>query len=157
MDNAADRKAIRAKEKQAAIAAASSQAVLNVVMSTVEGRRFLWDFLASCHLFSTTFTGDALTSAFAEGERNVGQRLLSDIMVVCPDQYIQAMREAHERHISDNIRADRTASAAERRGGEEPNGGDTGREGHDVGIETDYDIYNRDPGGVTYVDDPSRH
>ena len=125
MDNAADRKAIRQKEKQSAIADASRQSVLHTVMSTIEGRTFIWDFLASCHIFTTTFTGDALTSAFAEGERNVGQRLLSDIMVVCPDQYIQAMREANERHHSDNARAD---ALAERRGSEEPDGRDTGRE-----------------------------
>ena len=105
MDNAADRKAIRQKEKQSRIAEASRQSVLHTVMSTIEGRTFIWDFLASCHIFTTTFTGDALTSAFAEGERNVGQRLLSGIMVVCPDQYIQAMREANERATTNEQRS----------------------------------------------------
>jgi hypothetical protein len=152
MDNAADRKAIRAKEKQAAITEASRQSVLHTVMSTVEGRTFIWDFLGSCHVFSTTFTGDALTSAFAEGERNVGQRLLSDIMAVCPDQYIQAMREANERHHRDDARAD---TLAERRGGEEPNGRDSGREGYDVDYDTsrwidDPDTYN--PNGTLRTD-----
>ena len=105
MDSAADRKSIRRREKQARIDAASSAAVIRNVMSTVEGRAWLWSFLSDCHIFSTSFTGDALTSAFAEGERNVGQRLLNTITSTCPDEYIQAMRESHVRSAIDERRS----------------------------------------------------
>ena len=115
VDNAADRKSIRRKEKAAKLAEANRQAVVVSLMSTAFGREWVWDTLAQCHCFSTTFSGDALSSAFAEGERNVGLRLLSDILQACPDQYIQAQRESNER-----------SSLDERRSSPESDGGDTG-------------------------------
>lgn len=154
MDNTGDRKSIRAKEKQAHIAEASRQSVLRNLMSTIEGRTFMWDVLANAHIFSSTYTGDALQSAFNEGQRAVGLALLADILIACPDQYIQAQRESNERHHSHNASA--SASTSERRRGEVDDGGDTGREGHqasgDDGNEArvidDYDIYR---------DEASRH
>src|SRR2546421_147521 len=97
-DNAADRKQIRRKEKAAKLADAQRREVITNLMSTSFGREWMWDVLAGCHCFATTFNGDALASAFAEGERNVGLRLLADILVACPDQYIQAMRESNDRN-----------------------------------------------------------
>lgn len=44
---------------------------------TRNGKRVLWHLLQGCHLFSPTYTGDALSGAFREGERNVGLRILS--------------------------------------------------------------------------------
>lgn len=104
MDSSSDRKSIRAKEKQALTDAASRASVVRSVMSTVEGRSWLWHTLGSCHCFSTTFNGDPLQSAFNEGQRAIGLALLADIMSVCPDQYIQAMREFHERSATDERR-----------------------------------------------------
>ncbi len=104
-DNAADRKSIRRREKQAQIADAQRAAVITNVMSTVEGRHWLWDILASCHCFSTTFNGDALTSAFAEGQRAVGLSILANIMLACPDQYLQAQRESNVRDATDERRS----------------------------------------------------
>jgi hypothetical protein len=33
--------------------------------------------------------------ACAEGERNIGLRLLSDLMQACPDRYIEMLKEAN--------------------------------------------------------------
>jgi hypothetical protein len=38
--------------------------------------------------------------AFMEGQREVGIRLLTDIMGACPDQYVLMMRERNERNAS---------------------------------------------------------
>jgi hypothetical protein len=100
MDNTGDRKSIRAKEKDAALADRRREDVLRNVMSTIEGRAWLWDLLASCNCFSTTFTGDPQRSAFLEGQRAIGLSILSDITTACPDQYIQAQRESNERRIT---------------------------------------------------------
>ena len=48
---------------------------------------------------------DALQSAFAEGERNIGIQLINDIMIACPDQYIQAQRESNDRSTTDERRS----------------------------------------------------
>ena len=102
MDNAADRKSIRRKEKAARLADVQRREVIANVMSTSFGRQWIWDLLASCHIFATTFTTDPQQTAFQEGQRNVGLSLLADIMAYCPDQYIQAMRESNERYNSNN-------------------------------------------------------
>src|SRR5580698_4706023 len=133
-DNAADRKSIRAKEKQVKITEALHAAVIREVMSTTQGRAWIWSILSDCHIFHTTFTGDALSSAFSEGERNIGQRLLNTITDTCPDQYIQAMREHHERD-----------TLGERRSSPEPNGRDTGSGEAGDGDETfSHRLYNDD-------------
>ena len=131
VDNAADRKSIRRKEKAAKLAEANRHATITNLMSTSFGREWVWDILTQCHCFSTTFNGEALSSAFAEGERNVGLRLLSDILTACPDQYIQAQRESNER-----------SSLDERRSSPEPDGGDTGS-GTESSDDPDFDNTGR--------------
>ncbi len=113
--NAADRKSIRRLEKAAKLADAQRQQVITGLMSTTFGREWMWDVLSRCHCFSTTFNGDALASAFAEGQRAIGLSLLADIMLACPDQYITAMRESNDR-----------SSLNERRSSPLGDGGDSG-------------------------------
>lgn len=142
-DNASDRKDIRRREKQAKIDDAQHAAVTREIMSTAQGRTWMWTQLSRCHVFVTTFVpGDALSSAFNEGERNIGQQLLNEITDTCPDQFIQAMREAHER---------RTFS--ERRSSPQPDGRDSGREASGGGDPEagDYDPYDGDEGRDTAV------
>ena len=139
MANAADRKSIRRLEKAAKLADAQRQQVISGLMSTSFGREWIWDVLSSCHCFATTFNGDALSSAFAEGERNVGLRILSDILVACPDQYIQAQREANDRASLDERR-----SSTESNGGDpEPGAGDSDDASYPTGHgdASDYDVY----------------
>jgi|SRR5882724_8576907 len=121
MDFAHDRKSIRRLEKQAAIVDAQRAAVIHNTMSTIEGRQWLWDVLATCHCFSSTFNGDALQSAFAEGQRSIGLAILADIMLACPDYYIQAMRESNERSSIASARA----ATDERRRSEDLDWGDS--------------------------------
>jgi len=86
-------------------------------MSTIAGRQFMLAKLEACHIFSTSFSIDALQMAFNEGERNRGLDLLNDIMRHCPDQYVLMMRENNERHLATdrdlNRDAERTESDAE--------------------------------------------
>ena len=95
--NASDRKHIRAAEKAAATAEAQRSEVVVESMATVPRRRYVWDKLADCGIFRTTFSPDPLQMAFNEGQRNQGLVLLNDIIEHCPDQFIQAMKEHNER------------------------------------------------------------
>src|ERR1700761_5147386 len=105
MDNTGDRKAIRRKEKQAAIDTRARQDVVRNIMSTTQGRQWMWDKLAEPQVFSSTFNGDALQSAFNEGRRAQGLSMLAEIMLACPDQYITAQKEANVRSTLDERRS----------------------------------------------------
>lgn len=113
--NAADRKSIRRLEKQAKLADANRRAVITNLMSTAFGRQWMWDLLAAAHMFEANTIPDPRLSGIFDGERNLGLRLLSDVMATCPDQFIQAMRENNERSALD-----------ERRSGPESDGRDSG-------------------------------
>ena len=102
MDNAASRKEIRRKEKDARLAEKTRGGVTIDLMSTKNGRGYVWDQLTAAHVFSTSYAPDALQMAFAEGERNSGLRLLNDIIEWCPEQFIQMMREQNERSTIDH-------------------------------------------------------
>lgn len=99
-----DRKAIRAAEKAAKLSETERLEGLSLALGNRNGRRWLWAHLADCGVFTQTFTGDALTSAFNEGKRSLGLGLLNDIVTHFPETYVQMMREANERTSSDDAR-----------------------------------------------------
>ena len=88
-------------QKREAKAARARQAqddtVVQSLMSSEAGRGWVRNLLDACGIFRSTFTGEALQSAFNEGQRNVGLRILADVMRACPDAYIQMMREQNGR------------------------------------------------------------
>lgn len=57
---------------------------LKRLLETEGGRLWMWDMLAQCHVFHTTFTGNSKTF-FNEGERSVGLKLLADVTAVMPE------------------------------------------------------------------------
>ena len=97
MRNAAERKDIRAAEKVSARLDRDRFEFIGTAMSTIHGRVYFYDLLVRTHAFASSFTGEALSSAFAEGERNIGLQVYNDIMLACPEQFISMMREANER------------------------------------------------------------
>ena len=142
-DNAADRKSIRRLEKQAATDLAQREAFVRTMMSTIEGRSWFWYHLSSCHVFATSFTSSPLATAFNEGQRSIGLALLAEVMSVCPDQYIQAQRESHERNAT-----------SEQRSRTQPDGRDSGRpaagDGDEANRHDDYDPYRDDEGNPAF-------
>jgi hypothetical protein len=59
-------------------------AVFRDVLGTKAGQQFAREVLALCGLHRLSFTGDAATTAFREGEHNVGLRLIADIGALAP-------------------------------------------------------------------------
>lgn len=70
----------------------------SAMMDTSQGRGWMWDILTATKVFQTVFSTRALEMAFNEGQRNVGLRLMADLMRVSPDQYITMARENGDRH-----------------------------------------------------------
>lgn len=111
MFNAADRKSVRKAEKAANLAARLSADFVVAAMSTQPGRAWFWAKLGRCKVFHSSFTGEALSSAFAEGERAVGLEILAEIMANCPEQYVLMAQEATQREIIANAeRTDRESA-----------------------------------------------
>ena len=102
--NAADLKKIRAAQRAAKIVEDERRLVILNLMSSPAGRNYVFDSLTRCHCFSTSYSPSALAMAFAEGERNIGLQLLTDVMRFAPDQYIQMTREASDKEIANGRR-----------------------------------------------------
>jgi hypothetical protein len=66
---------------------------LLTVLSTPEGRRFVWGLVAQCGCFVQSFNGDALATAFNEGRRSVGLSLLGLCQAEAPDLCVTAFNE----------------------------------------------------------------
>jgi hypothetical protein len=62
---------------------------LDTLMSTPAGSRFIWRLLTLSGVFRSSFSSDALVMAMNEGQRNLGLRLLGDVMEACPDKYLK--------------------------------------------------------------------
>ena len=110
---------MRRLEKQARVDERARLEVTKGLMASVGGRQWIYERLAECHVFASSFSLNAYEAAFKEGERNVGLQLLNDVMQADPDGYVQMMREANARRsASDTI--------AEQRGSEDGEWGDQG-------------------------------
>ena len=86
---------------------------LRHVMSSKQGRRFVYRLLGGMGLYRLSFNAesDRLT-AFNEGARNQGLMLLSEITEACPDRYAEMLAEQKEAKERDD---NRIADARNRR------------------------------------------
>jgi hypothetical protein len=57
------------------------------ILSDVRGRRFLWRYLQECGVFKTSFNNSGSVTAFNEGMRNIGLKLLAEIMEADSEAY----------------------------------------------------------------------
>src|SRR5262245_46723246 len=98
--DAGNRRDIREAQKRQRVAEQQRREVIAGIMSVAPGRSWMCDMLEGCHVYSTSFSDEGLRMAVMEGQREVGLRLLLDIMGSCPDHYITMMRERNERQSS---------------------------------------------------------
>lgn len=67
------------------------------IISTYEGRKFLWDLLATCGVWSASYGPDM---AFREGQRDIGIRVMREISAVQPDVLHVMSMEFHQREAA---------------------------------------------------------
>ena len=65
---------------------------LRQIMSTANGRLWMWSHLSSCGLFSTAFNGNS-KDYFNLGQRNAGMPIFADLHKYFLDEYILMMKE----------------------------------------------------------------
>ena len=70
---------------------------LRVLVQDYGGRAFLWELLAYCGVYRTSYTGDAVETVHQEGRRAIGLWTLEKLMAVDDTAYILMQREANER------------------------------------------------------------
>lgn len=63
------------------------------LMSNKRGRRIIWRLLNQSGVFRLSFNTDSMLMAFAEGNRNFGNRILSLIHSQCPELYPVMVKE----------------------------------------------------------------
>lgn len=81
----------RKRDKQA-------EADFRAVMQTREGRSALWMVLGEAGIFRPSYVvGDSHATAFREGERAIGLRLLGRIQRLCPEEWGLMSSEAQAR------------------------------------------------------------
>jgi hypothetical protein len=91
--NASDPVQVAAKRRSAGRKRKASESIVYTIMSTQAGRDWFHTLLTSCHCFNSSFTGEALSMAFREGERNIGLMLTAQVMKAAPNEFIQMLKE----------------------------------------------------------------
>lgn len=66
---------------------------LKWLMGSKRGRRIIWRLLDQAGVFRLSFNTNAMSMAFAEGNRNFGNRTLSLIHTHCSELYPQMVKE----------------------------------------------------------------
>lgn len=66
---------------------------LKWLMSSKRGRRYVWRLLDQTGVFRLSFNTNAMTMAFAEGNRNFGNRTLAMVHSLCPEHYPSMVKE----------------------------------------------------------------
>lgn len=81
------------REQHAALAKAQREAEdFKWVVSTEQGRRFIWDLLAFTGIYRSSFTGNSQTF-FNEGRRDVGLKVLGMVNEHAPEAYVTMLKE----------------------------------------------------------------
>lgn len=96
IENATDQASIDRKRSRAKELEVARKTVVRTLMSQRLGRMYVWDELAQASVFSQTlqFGRDGhIATAFAEGRRSLGLRLLNEVQSLCPDEYLLMTKE----------------------------------------------------------------
>jgi len=123
--NASRIKDVRKAEKSAQRYETERVEGLRHLTSTYGGRLWLSREMEEANVFSSTSTGEALSSAFNEGTRARGLAMLADLMLHLPDMFLKMMVEHNDRTSTSADLPDRNAVAAT--GGHPVGAGEPGR------------------------------
>lgn len=90
------------REVRARLDRETEEADLRWLMGSKRGRRIVWRLLDQTGAFRLSFNTNAMQMAFAEGNRNFGNRILALIHTHCPELYPVMVREANDNRNPDD-------------------------------------------------------
>lgn len=77
---------------------AENHLILRDLLDTYAGRQYLWQILTRCGIFRMSFKpGEQDTTAFNEGQRNVGLSVFNDIMGIGQGCFAKMQAEGADR------------------------------------------------------------
>lgn len=85
---------LEAHQQRLDVVAAQRASDLRAVLDTPEGRRLVWRLLEDANLFGGSYTGEAISTAYAEGQRATAIRLMAEAQRVAPSAYLAMVTEA---------------------------------------------------------------
>lgn len=91
-----DPAAVKEKAKQVKQDEKARATMIKAIMDLPQGRKWIWEILTWCHVFSNPFATNAMIMAHNCGEMNIGQRMMADIMSACPDTWQQMVKENND-------------------------------------------------------------
>jgi hypothetical protein len=92
--NAADRKQVRGAAKKEREGEAQRISDLGAVMSTPEGRRFIWWLLGRAGIHESTMRGGPAMALYWAGKQDLSHMLLARLTKEHPDAYLLMQSEA---------------------------------------------------------------
>lgn len=93
MVSATNESRIKAQKAQMRKDQETDKTVVVALMSTPDGRRWVWNKLAEAQIFVEGENLDLGVMAYEKGKRNVGLRLLKSVTTHAPDMYVRMTRE----------------------------------------------------------------
>lgn len=90
--DASDPEHVKARQVLAKDREAMRTKGLRQIMSTREGRAWMWGLLERCHPFQTSFRGNSQTF-FLEGEANIGLQVFAEIRKSSMPEYLMMETE----------------------------------------------------------------
>lgn len=105
---------LRSQDKQKAervsrekLAKENEETDIKWLMGTKRGRRILWRLMDQSGVFRLSFNTNAMQMAFAEGNRNFGNRMLAMIHDQCPELYsVMVKEQKNDRYADDGSHND---------------------------------------------------
>lgn len=93
--NAADAKQVKSAGNKVNLKEKERKRDLQEVLSTVEGRRFLWGQLKKCKVYESIWEGSAKIH-YNAGKQDLGHELMAEILEASPEAYLQMQKESME-------------------------------------------------------------
>lgn len=90
--NVADPDQVKRAEREVNLKSRDSRDDIIWILSTTQGRRFLWKVLEQCGVYRNAMTGSSQTF-FNLGQQSIGQSLLAEITAASPEAWVQMMKE----------------------------------------------------------------
>jgi hypothetical protein len=109
MDDNAEKKQHRRLVNLERQAQARRDDFVRAAVTTREGREYIYWLLELARMGRNPFTSNALTTAFACGELNVGQQVQAHLIEVAPNAFLKMLAEKEEERL--NARSDTDTSA----------------------------------------------
>ena len=66
------------------------------LMAHKQGRRIVYRLFELTGVHRTSFNTNSMVTSFNEGQRNVGLKLLEDVTIACPEQYVLTLKEGKQ-------------------------------------------------------------